>query len=77
MGAVLAAGSILSAKDGNNMRELLEASQNDKKSVMIYMKGQNIGGAVVKVAGDLVELRNREYSRIVVRLEAIDAIAMM
>ncbi len=59
------------------MREVLEASQNEKKSVMLYLKGQTIGGAVVKVAGDTVELRNREYSRIVVRVDAIDAVAMV
>jgi hypothetical protein len=64
------------AKDMDTMRELLEASQKDKKGVMVYMKGQNIGGMVVKIAGDIVELRSREYSRIVVRLDAIDAIAM-
>ena len=76
IGAALAAGSILSAKEGNSMREVLEASQNDKKSVMLYMKGQSLGGAVVKVGGDTVELRSREYSRIVVKIDAIDAIAM-
>ena len=59
------------------MRELLQASQNDKKSVMLCVHGQNIGGAVVKVNGDTVELRNREYSRIVVRMDAIDAVSMM
>ena len=77
VGAVLAAGSILPAKEGDSMRELLEAAQNDKKSVMVYMKGQSLGGGVVKVTGETVELRNREYSRIVVKLDAIDAIAMM
>jgi len=71
------ASSLLSAKEGDAMREVLEASQNEKKSVMLYLKGQTIGGAVVKVAGDTVELRNREYSRIVVRVDAIDAVAMV
>jgi hypothetical protein len=74
--AALAAGTTLMAKDMDTMRELLEASQKDKKGVMVYMKGQNIGGMVVKIAGDIVELRSREYSRIVVRLDAIDAVAM-
>ena len=55
------------------MRELLEASQKDKKGVMLYMKGTTIGGAVVKIAGDEVELRSREYSRIIVKMAAIDA----
>ena len=76
IGATLATGSILSAKEGDGMREILEAAQNEKKSVMLYMKGQSIGGAVAKVAADTVELRNREYSRIVVRIDAIDAVAM-
>jgi hypothetical protein len=44
---------------------------------MLYLKGQNIGGAVVKVTGETVELRNRQYSRIVVRVDAIDAVAMV
>lgn len=77
VGAALAAGSILSAKEGDTMRELLEASQSDKKSVTLYVKGQNIGGAVTRINGDMVELRNREYGRIVVRIDAIDAAAMV
>jgi hypothetical protein len=43
---------------------------------MIYVKGQSIAGVVTKVGGDTVELRSREYSRIVVKIEAIDAAAM-
>ena len=77
IGGALAARSILSAKEGDAMRELLEVSQNEKKSVMLYLKGQNLGGAVVKLAADTVELRNREYGRIVVRIDAIEAIAMV
>jgi hypothetical protein len=74
--AALTAGTTLIAKDMDTMRELLEASQKDKKGVMVYMKGQNIGGMVVKIAADVVELRSREYSRIIVRMDAIDAVAM-
>lgn len=81
IGAALAAGAILStnlsAKEGETMRELLEACQNDKKSVVLYFKGQNLGGAVVKIATDTVEIRNREYGRIIVRLDALDAVATM
>jgi hypothetical protein len=74
--AALTAGATLIAKDMDTMRELLEASQKDKKGVMVYLKGQNIGGMVVKIAADVVELRSREYSRIIVRMDAIDAVAM-
>jgi hypothetical protein len=77
IGAALAAGSILPGKEGDAMREVLEASQNEKKSVMLYLRGQSIGGAVAKLAGDTVELRNREFGRIVVRIDAIEAVAMV
>jgi hypothetical protein len=43
---------------------------------MLYVKGQTIAGIVVKISGDVVELRSREYSRIAVRIDAIDAAAM-
>jgi hypothetical protein len=51
-----------------NMKELLEASQNEKKGVTLYLKGQSLGGVVTKINGDTVEMRNREYGRIVVRI---------
>lgn len=74
--ATIAADCTLTGKDTSNMREFLEASLNEKKSVMLYVKGQSIGAIVVKISGDIVELKNREYSRIAIRLDAIDA-AMM
>ncbi len=55
---------------------LFEASQNEKKGLMLYVKGQQISGIVVKIASDHVEMRSREYSRIVVRIESIDAAAL-
>ncbi len=58
------------------MRELLEMARNENKSVMLYLKGLTIAGGVTKVAGNVVELHNRECSRIMVRIDAIDAIAM-
>ena len=74
--ATLAASTTLKGKENDTMRELLEASQNEKKGVMLYVKGQSIAGAVVKLSGDTVELRSCEYSRIVVRVDSIDAVAM-
>jgi hypothetical protein len=74
--AAAAGGSALAGKDNNAMKELLEASQNEKKGINLYVKGQTIGGVVTKVAGDVVEMRSREFSRIVVRIEGIDAAAM-
>jgi len=58
------------------MRSILEASQTEKKGVTLYVKGQAIPGVVVKIEGDMVEMRSREYSRIVVRIDSIDAAAI-
>jgi hypothetical protein len=74
--AGVAASLPSSGKETNMLRSLLEASQNEKKGVTLYLKGQAVPGIVLKIEGDTVELRSREYSRIVVRMEAIDAAAM-
>jgi hypothetical protein len=74
--AAVAADSLLPGKENDAMRELLEASQNEKKGIMLYLRGQSIGGSVVKITGDVVEMRNREFGRIVVRIDAIEAAAM-
>ena len=73
--AGLAGATTLIGKDNDTMREILEVSLNEKKDVMLYVKGQSIPGTVTKIAGETVELRNREYNRIVVRIESIDAAA--
>ena len=57
-------------------RSILESSQNEKKGVTLYVKGQAVPGLVVKIESDHVELRSREFSRIVVRLDSIDAASM-
>jgi hypothetical protein len=57
-------------------RNILEASMNEKKGLMLYVKGQAIPGIVVKVDAEMAELRSREYGRIVVKLESLDAVAM-
>jgi len=76
IGAALATTPMVMGKDNNTMRELLEASQTEKKGVTLYLKGQSVAGVVVKIGSDLVELKSREYSRIVVKIDAIDAAAM-
>jgi hypothetical protein len=57
-------------------RSILEASMNEKKGVMLYVKGQSVPGVVLKIEAESVELRSREYARIVVKLESIDAVAL-
>jgi hypothetical protein len=59
------------------VRELLEISKNAKKNVTLYVKGQTVTGAVVRVAGDIVELRNKDFSRIIMRIDSVDGVAMV
>src|SRR5258705_5516579 len=64
LAAAIAASSPVIAKESDAMRELLEISQKEKKGITLYIKGQSIPGIVVKMEGDTIELRSREYSRI-------------
>ena len=59
-----------------NIEQMLGAAQQEKRSVMLYVGGQAIGGAVLRIEpGRSVELRNQQYGRIVVRLDRVDAVA--
>ena len=75
---IVAAAAAVPAIGGNipMFRSILEASQNEKKGVTLWVKGQSIPGVVVKIDAETVEMRSREYSRIVVRLDSLDAAAM-
>jgi FAD/FMN-containing dehydrogenase len=64
-------------KDNPVFQQILEASLNEKKSVTVFIGGQSLGGGVIKLNADTVELRSREHSRIVIRLESIDAVALV
>jgi len=74
--AAAAAGTPVFGKDNSMLQEILEASQKDKKGVNLYVKGQAVPGIVTKIDSEFVELRSREFSRIVVRLASIDAAAL-
>ncbi len=59
------------------VQDALQAAQDSKKGIMVYVGGQAIGGAVVKIEqGQWVELRSQQYGRIVIRMDRIDGIAM-
>ena len=76
LASAITAGSCVFGKDNQNMRELFEASQKDKKGLMLYVKGQAIPGVVVNFSDVLVELKSCEYSRIMVKIDSIDAAAL-
>ena len=74
---LLFAGSFAHADDAPRaIEQALAAAQTDKRGVNLYVAGQVIPGLVVRIEpGQWVELRNQQFSRIVVRLDRIDAVA--
>ena len=73
-----AAAPLIGAEPTANqsIRELLEKSEKERKGLMFYVKGQAIGGAVIKIGPDYVEVKNQTYNRIIIRLDSIDAVAL-
>ena len=58
-------------------QDLFTQSQKEKRGLMFYVKGQQIGGAVTRVLGnDAVEVRNQSYGRVIIRIDQIDALAI-
>ncbi len=61
----------------NPFQELFDLSMKEKKGLLFHLCGsQSIGGVVVKVGEHTVEVKNREYGRILIRLDRIDAVAV-
>src|SRR5215217_319921 len=53
-------------------QELFNVSLKEKRGLMFFVKGQQIGGAVTKVMGnDAIEVRNQTYGRILIRIDQI------
>lgn len=73
--AALAAAVPAHAAPNDAFDPLLEVSLKEKKGVVLYVKGQAIPGRVTKVDNENVELTSREFVRIVVRRDRIDAVA--
>ena len=56
-------------------REMWEWSQKENKGLTIWINGQSIGGGVVKINAETVELKSQQYRRIIVRIASIEAVA--
>lgn len=76
LAAFAGAAATATAAPANPLMALLEASMKEKKGVNVYVKGQQIALVVTTVGLEFVEGRNREQSKIVIRLTAIDAATM-
>lgn len=58
-------------------QELIEVSQKEKKGLTFFVSGQTIAGLVVRTIGnEAVEVRSQTYSRVIIRLASVDAVAV-
>lgn len=58
-------------------KELIETSLKEKRGLMIFIKGQTIAGVVTQIIGlEAIEVRNQTFSKAIIRLDAIDAMAI-
>lgn len=76
----LAPGAVLSqspsTKSPQAFQELFDYSLKEKKGLTFFVQGQTIPGVVTKMIGDdAVEVRNQTSTRIIIRLDRIDAVA--
>jgi hypothetical protein len=62
----------------DTFRELLEISQRNRKGLTFYVGGLTIPGYVLRVldAGGATEVANQTQSRVIIRLERVDGVAM-
>ncbi|MCX6603407.1 MAG: hypothetical protein NTV52_07425 [Acidobacteria bacterium] len=61
---------------GDWILNLLRASMEAKKGVTLHIKGQTVAMLVTAIGDHFVEGRSQQSSKIVVRLDSIDAVAM-
>jgi hypothetical protein len=59
------------------MLALLELSAKERKGLTFFLNGQTLPGVVTKVIGaEAVEARSQSYSRILIRLDKVLAVAL-
>ena len=78
--AMVLAGAAMTAsaaEPSKVLEDAFNAALASKRGVTLYVNGQTVGGAITKVEpGKFVELRSQEFSKIVIRWDSIDGIAM-
>jgi hypothetical protein len=58
------------------IRSVLEEAREKQKGVIVYVQGASVGMAVQEIRGDHVLGKSREHSRVVIRLDRIDGVAI-
>ena len=58
-------------------KELIELSHKEKRGLTIFIQGQTIAGIVTRIIGlEAIEVRNQTFSRVIIRLDAVEAMAI-
>ena len=58
-------------------KELIELSHKEKRGLTIFIKGQTISGIVTQIIGlEAIEVRNQTFRRVIIRLDAVEAMAI-
>ena len=64
-------------KEMDVFKEMFEWSQKEGKGLTFWVSGQTVGGGVVKFNADTVEIKSQQYRRVIIKISAIEAVAMM
>ena len=58
-------------------KQLFERSLAEKRGLTFFIKGQTVPGVVTEIIGqEAVVAYNQQYSRIIIRIDQIDALAI-
>lgn len=57
-------------------RPVLEAGRRDRRPVVLRVKGQDLSVTVVRLQEGAVEVRRADHSRLLIRLDRIEAAAL-
>ena len=73
---VIATNAVAATDAAHGIEQALTSAQQDKRGITLYVAGQAIVGAVVRIEpGQWVEMKSQQWGRIVVRLDRIDGVA--
>lgn len=75
--AVAQSPAPLAATAAAAYEELFNASLTQKKGLSLYVAGQIVVGVFVRrIDANTIELRSQQFTKIIVRLDRVDAIAL-
>lgn len=73
---LLATPTVMAEEASHPFGPMLEHSMEKRVGLIFYMNGQTLAGLVIEFIDErTVAVRNQQYSRIVIRLDRVDAVA--